>query len=53
MQAWLALLSMLGLGVLLIIRVFINPSLNPDTQIGVTLDVCLATLVSFYFGART
>jgi hypothetical protein len=52
-QAWLALLSMLGMVVLLILHVFINKTLSPERQFGVAVDVWLATLVSFYFGARS
>ncbi len=52
-QAWLALLSMIGLAVLLLVHVFINRKVSPEHQIGVRLDVVLATLVSFYFGARS
>ena len=52
-QAWLAILSMLGLVGVLIVHVFINPGVRPDLRIGVELDVLLATLVSFYFGARS
>ncbi len=52
-QAWLALLSLIGLAVVLLVHVFINKNLRPDLQIGVDLDVVLATLVAFYFGARS
>jgi len=52
-QAWLAIIAMLGLGVLLLVHVFINRSVSPEYQIGVRVDVALATIVSFYFGARS
>ena len=52
-QAWLSILSLIGLAVLILVHVFINPNVNPEYQIGVRLDVVLATLVSFYYGARS
>jgi hypothetical protein len=52
-QAWLSILSLLGLAILVLIHVFINPNVDPAYRIGVNLDVGLATLVSFYFGARS
>jgi hypothetical protein len=52
LQAWVAIVSMLGLAGLIIIHVFINPNVSPDLKIH-GLDVVLATLVAFYFGART
>jgi hypothetical protein len=51
-QAWLAIVSLLGLAVLLLVH-FLNGKVGPEYQIGVRLDVALATLVSFYFGARS
>jgi hypothetical protein len=52
-QAWLSILSLVGLGVLVLIHVFINDRVDPAYRIGINLDVGLATLVSFYFGARS
>lgn len=53
-QAWLALLAMTGLVVLAIIHLFINPSLNLGERIDPRkLEVVLAGLVGFYFGARS
>jgi hypothetical protein len=52
-QAWVAILSLIGLGVLVLVHVFVNKNVSPEYQIGVRLDVGLATLVSFYFGARS
>ena len=52
-EAWLAILSLLGLAVVLLVHVFINKNVSPELRIGVELDVLLATLISFYFGARS
>ena len=52
-QAWVALLAMLSMGVLLIILLFINPSLSLGREISVPfLEAILAALVGFYFGSR-
>jgi hypothetical protein len=54
LQAWIALLAMTGLVVLGIIHLFINPSLNLGERIDPRkLEVALAGLVGFYFGARS
>lgn len=53
-QAWVALLAMLSMGVLLIILLFINPSLSLGQEISTPiLEAILAGLVGFYFGARS
>lgn len=53
-QAWAALLAMLCMGVLLIILLFINPSLSLSEEISPpVLEAILAALVGFYFGARS
>jgi hypothetical protein len=53
-QAWVALLAMLCMAVILIIVLFINPSLSQDLQIPMpTVEAVLAGLVGFYFGARS
>lgn len=53
-QAWVALLAMLAMGVLLIILMFINPSLSLGQEISPPLlEAILAALVGFYFGARS
>ncbi|HZY83943.1 MAG TPA: hypothetical protein VFE78_03875 [Gemmataceae bacterium] len=53
-QAWVALLSMGVLAVLMIIELFINPSLSLENKIDMpTLEAILAGLVGFYFGARS
>ncbi|MGH7169643.1 MAG: hypothetical protein ACRELG_05120, partial [Gemmataceae bacterium] len=52
-QAWVALLAMLSMGVLLIILLFINPSLSLGQEIPApVLEAILAALVGFYFGSR-
>lgn len=52
--AWVALLAMLAMGVLLIILLFINPSLSLGQEISPpVLEAILAALVGFYFGARS
>jgi hypothetical protein len=54
LQAWVALLALLALGVLAIIHVFINPTLDTGSRVEVpTLEAVLAALVGFYFGARS
>jgi hypothetical protein len=53
-QAWLALLAVIGLGILVIIHLFINPSVSPENVIpSVHLDMVLAAIVGFYFGSRS
>ncbi len=53
-QAWVALLAILGLTALMIIHIFINPRLDPSLLIGtLPLDQLLAALVGFYFGSRS
>lgn len=53
-QAWVALLAILCMGVILIILLFINPSLPQEMKIDMPLlEAILAGLVGFYFGARS
>jgi len=53
-QAWLALLATVGLGVLIIVYVVINPSLAEQQALPVDrIEAGLAALIGFYFGART
>jgi hypothetical protein len=53
-QAWVALLAMGVLAVLMVIELFINPSLSLEQKIDMpTLEAILAGLVGFYFGARS
>jgi hypothetical protein len=51
-QAWVALLALLCLGILVMIQVFINTSLTEKVEVP-TLESVLAALVGFYFGARS
>jgi hypothetical protein len=53
-EAWVALLAILCMGVLLIILLFINPSLSLGQEVPLdVLESILAALVGFYFGARS
>jgi hypothetical protein len=53
-QAWLALLAVIGLAVLVIIHLFINPNVSPENMIpSVHIDMILAAIVGFYFGSRS
>jgi hypothetical protein len=53
-EAWVALMSFLGLAVLLVVHVLINPSVSPDLQIYMpTGEASLAAVIGFYFGARS
>lgn len=53
-QAWVALLAIIGLAALLIIHMFIDPTVSPEYKIGtLPLDQLLAALVGFYFGSRS
>lgn len=51
-QAWLALLAAVALGVLVIIRGVINPTLTMPINVDNT-EAVLAALIGFYFGARS
>jgi hypothetical protein len=53
-QAWAAILAVLGMGVLLVYRLLIDPSLPEDLKVGaVSIDAALAAIVGFYFGSRS
>lgn len=53
-EAWVALISFLGLGVLLLVHVLINPTVSPDLKIDMpTVEAVLAAVIGFYFGARS
>ena len=53
-QAWLALLALLLMGIVIIVRLLINTHLPLESQIGLTnIETALAGLVGFYFGARS
>jgi hypothetical protein len=52
-QAWLALIAVLILGVQLLILVVINPSLTEPMPESLTWESVFAGIVGFYFGARS
>jgi hypothetical protein len=53
-QAWIALLAILLLGIVAIVRLIINTDLPLENQINMpTAEATLAGLVGFYFGARS
>lgn len=53
-QAWVALLAMLGLGAEVIIQAIINPTLAEDKQLHLPeWQTILTGIVGFYFGARS
>jgi hypothetical protein len=53
-QAWIALLAIIALGLIFVVQIFINPTLKLGEQIEpATLEAILASLVGFYFGARS
>lgn len=52
-QAWAALMAAIALAIMMVIQVFINPTLSNDIKIDASLlDIGLAALVGFYFGSR-
>jgi len=51
-QAWLALLAMLGLGIELVLQFVINPRLENPLDL-TQWEGILAAIVGFYFGARS
>lgn len=53
-QAWVALLAVVCMGVILIIQMFINTTVPLEQQIDLPIvEAILAALVGFYFGARS
>jgi hypothetical protein len=53
-QAWFALLAVLGLTIIVIIYLFIKPNIEESLQFGTsTLEMIVAAIVGFYFGARS
>ena len=53
-QAWVAILALLVLGVIVVVRMVINTSLPLENQIDLPItEAFLAGLVGFYFGARS
>jgi hypothetical protein len=54
MQAWVALLAVLGLGVEVLVLLVINPSMDPEHRLHLPhWEMFLAGIVAFYFGARS
>jgi hypothetical protein len=51
-QAWISLLAMLGLGAEILIRLFINPTLELPLNLPVWESILVA-IISFYFGVRS
>jgi len=53
-QAWFALLGLIGLVILVMVYVIINPSLAEGSRLNVDqLEAFLAAVIGFYFGARS
>lgn len=53
-EAWVALLAILCMGILFIVLLFINPSVSLEQKIDLPfVEAILAALVGFYFGARS
>jgi hypothetical protein len=53
-QAWVAILAMIALGIILIIQLFINPSVSLEQRLDVpVVESILSALVGLYFGARS
>jgi hypothetical protein len=53
-QAWIALLAMIGLTAIILIHAFINPNLSDTLKIDpYVLEAILAGIVGLYFGARS
>jgi hypothetical protein len=54
LQAWISLVAMGAMAIVVVVHVFINPSLRPSQQLDMpTLEAFLSVVVGFYFGART
>ena len=52
MEAWLSLVSIVGLGVAVIIHLVIVPSLESTTALPI-FEAILASVIAFYFGERS
>jgi hypothetical protein len=53
-QAWVALIALIGMSILVMWYLFISPSLDASRQIDLgPLEAILAAAVGFYFGARS
>jgi hypothetical protein len=54
MEAWVALLAVVCMGIIFVIQLFVNPSVSLDQRINLPyVEAVLAALVGFYFGARS
>ncbi len=51
-QAWISLIAMAGLGIEVVIRLFVNPTLERDINLPLWEEV-LVGIVAFYFGVRS
>lgn len=53
-QAWLAILAMVGLLIVFLVHVVINPGVSPENRLNTAIiEPILAAIVGFYFGARS
>jgi hypothetical protein len=53
-QAWFALIAVIGLAIITIVHLFILPNIQESLRFGtVTLETIVAAVVGFYFGARS
>lgn len=54
LEAWLSLIGLVGLAISAVVHLIVNPSVNPENAINIPVwDEIMATLVAFYFGARS
>jgi hypothetical protein len=53
-QAWFALLAVIGLTIITVVHLFILPNIEESLRFGTaTLETIVAAIVGFYFGARS
>jgi hypothetical protein len=53
-QAWFALLAVIGLAIVTVVHLFILPNIEESLRFGTTtLETIVAAVVGFYFGARS
>jgi hypothetical protein len=53
-EAWIALVALIVMGIIVVVRVLINTTLPLEDQLDVQLlEAILASIVGFYFGARS
>jgi hypothetical protein len=53
-EAWVALIALFGMGILLIVFLFINPSVSESNKLDMPItQAVLAAVVGFYFGSRS